>query len=170
MSPHDGGSTHLDPDGRPRMVDVSDKDVTPRRAVAVGRIRMAPGTLRILLEGGTGKGDPLQVAQLAGIQAGKRTGELVPLCHLLPEVSFSLRLEPDPELPGVVATAEARHRGRTGVELEALTAVTVALLTVYDMLKSADRGMILEGIRLLRKEGGRSGTWDAAGEEPPGSS
>ncbi len=157
--------THQDPEGRARMVDVTGKADTARRAVARGRIRMSPGTLDAILEGRTDKGDALQVAELAGILAGKRTGELIPLCHVLPGTSVSVGLEPDPELPGVRARAEARYAGRTGVEMEALTAVTVALLTVYDMAKALDRGMVVEEVRLVRKEGGASGLWVASDEQ-----
>jgi cyclic pyranopterin phosphate synthase len=155
------GLTHLDPDGRPRMVDVSSKEVTVRTAVAEGRIVMASETLVKIREGGTAKGDPLQVAQLAGIMAGKRTAELIPLCHQLPGASVEVELEADDALPGVRARATARIAGQTGVEMEALTAVSVALLTVYDMAKAVDRGMRIEGVRLIRKEGGRSGVWSA---------
>jgi len=161
MSDETGRLTHLDEEGRARMVDVTDKDVTDRVALAEGRIVMAPETLRTVVEGRAPKGDVLQVARVAGIMAGKRTGELVPLCHVLPAVSLTVDLEPDPELPGIRARAKARIADRTGVEMEALTAVSVALLTVYDMAKALDRGMRLEGIRLLRKEGGRSGVWVA---------
>lgn len=163
----DEGLTHLDPEGRPRMVDVSGKPATERTAVAEGRIVVSEGALRRVLEGRTAKGDPLQVAELAGIMAGKRTAELIPLCHQLPGASVSVTLTPDEGKSAVVARAEARIAGQTGVEMEALTAVSVALLTVYDMLKAVDRGMRIEGIRLVRKEGGRSGTWRA--EEEGGS-
>ena len=160
--------THQDATGRPRMVDVGEKPETHRTAVAEGFIRMAPDTLRALEEGRTPKGDPLLVAQLAGIQGAKRTSELVPLCHPLPLTSVDVELAPDPELPGVRAVSSARVTGRTGVEMEALTAVSVALLTVYDMLKAVDRGMRIEGIRLLEKSGGQSGDWSAApGPERP---
>jgi cyclic pyranopterin phosphate synthase len=152
--------THLDPEGRPRMVDVSSKEESSRRAVAEGRIRMAPETLAAIQAGNTPKGNVLQVAQLAGIQAGKRTGELIPLCHLLPGASLSVEVEPDPDLPGIWVRSEATLQGRTGVEMEALTATTIALVTVYDMVKALDRGMVLEGIRLLSKEGGLSGAWE----------
>lgn len=155
--------THLDETGAPRMVDVSDKDVTRRTAVAEGRIRMAPGTVRAIREGSTPKGDVLQVARLAGIMAGKRTGDLIPLCHVLPDASVGVELELDEGLPGVVVRAEAKIHGRTGVEMEALVAASVALLTVYDMAKAMDRGMVIEGVRLLSKGGGRSGTWSAPG-------
>ena len=137
--------THLDAAGRARMVDVTGKDETVRRAVAEGRIRMAPTTLQALVDGSLDKGEALPVARLAGIQAGKKTADLIPLCHALPGASVTVELEPDPALPGVVARAEARYRGRTGVEMEALTAVSVALLTVYDMAKALDRGMVVEG-------------------------
>jgi cyclic pyranopterin phosphate synthase len=143
------------------MVDVTDKDATHRLATAEGRIVMAPETLERIRTGGAAKGDPLVVAELAGIMAGKRTADLIPLCHQLPDTTVAVTLSLDDELPGVVARAEARVRGRTGVEMEALTAVSVALLTVYDMLKAVDRGMHIEGIRLVHKEGGRSGVWDA---------
>jgi len=158
------GLTHFDAAGRPRMVDVTAKEVTSRSAVAEGRIVMARETLARIVSGRTAKGDPLLVAQVAGIMGGKRTAELIPLCHQLPGASVEVTLVPDEALPGVVARAEARIAGQTGVEMEALTAVSVALLTVYDMVKGVDRGMRIEGVRLLRKEGGRSGTWTA---DPP---
>ncbi len=156
--------THLDPEGRPRMVDVSSKPESRRLAVAEGAIRMAPGTLKAILEARTPKGDVLQVARIAGIQAGKKTGDLIPLCHLLPGASIVVDVDPDSTLPGVRVTARATISGPTGVEMEALTAVSVALLTVYDMIKAMDRGMVLEQIRLVSKEGGRSGTWTRTGE------
>jgi cyclic pyranopterin phosphate synthase len=159
MKDSDKRLTHLDEEGRPVMVDVTGKENSRRRAVAEGAIRMAPETLEAIRSGKTPKGDVLQVAQVAGIQGGKRTGDLIPLCHMLPGASISVVLEPDPELPGVRARAEARIRGQTGVEMEALTAVAVALLTVYDMAKALDRGMVLEEVRLLSKEGGASGGW-----------
>lgn len=154
--------THLDEEGRARMVDVAGKDVTERTAVAEGSIRMSPEALEAIRQRRTPKGDVLQVAEVAGIMAGKRTGELIPLCHLLPATSITVELETDPELPGVRARSLARTAGQTGVEMEALTAVSVALLTVYDMIKSMDRGMTLEEVRLVRKEGGRSGIWTQA--------
>jgi len=157
--------THLDSEGRPRMVDVSQKDDTQRRAVAEGAIRMAPETLRAIQEGRTPKGDVLQIAQVAGIQGGKRSAELIPLCHMLPGTSLAVNLVADPDLPGVRVWAEARIRGQTGVEMEALTAASVALLTVYDMAKSMDRGMVLEEIRLVTKEGGKSGRWSLEDQE-----
>jgi len=153
------GLTHFDDAGRPRMVDVTGKNPSVRRAVAEGRILMDADTLQRIRSGTSPKGDPLQVAQIAGIMAGKKTGELIPLCHQLPAASIELDLEAVETLPGIVARAEARIAGQTGVEMEALTAVSVALLTVYDMVKGIDRGMRIEGIRLLHKEGGRSGAW-----------
>ena len=155
------GLTHLDAEGRARMVDVTSKDDTRRVAVAEGRIVMDRETLKRIQAGRTEKGDPIQVAELAGIMAGKRTADLIPLCHALPGASVKVRLEADAGLPGIVATAEAAYAGKTGVEMEALTAVSVALLTVYDMVKAVDRGMRIDGIRLLRKEGGASGSWSA---------
>ena len=156
-----GDLTHFDDEGRARMVDVTEKEVTHRTARATGRIVMDPATLRRIREGASEKGDVLTVAELAGIMGGKKTADLIPLCHPLPGTSVEVELVPDPALPGLVATAVARVAGRTGVEMEALTAVSVALLTVYDMVKAVDRGMRIEGVRLLAKEGGRSGTWRA---------
>ena len=157
--------SHLDSHGHPRMVDVSDKEKTVRKAVAEGSIRMAPETLAAIQTGDTPKGEVLQVARLAGIQAGKRTGEIIPLCHLLPGASLAVDVVPDPDLPGVRVRASATLSGQTGVEMEALTATAIALVTVYDMVKSMDRSMVLEGIRLVSKEGGRSGKWTRQGEE-----
>jgi cyclic pyranopterin phosphate synthase len=162
----DGSLTHLDGTGSARMVDVSEKAETRRRAVASGRIRMAPETLEKILAGDAPKGDVLGVARIAGIQAGKRTGDLIPLCHVLPGATVAVSLDPDPELPGIVVRAEASCSGQTGVEMEALTAAAVALLTVYDMAKGIDRAMVLEEVRLERKEGGRSGIWERS--ETPG--
>ena len=153
------GLTHMDAEGRARMVDVTEKNETRRIAVAEGRIVMEAETLEAIVAGRTVKGDPIQVAELAGVMAGKKTGELIPLCHVLPGASVEVRLEADPDLPGVRARSEATYRGRTGVEMEALTAVSVALLTVYDMAKALDRGMRIEGVRLVRKSGGASGEW-----------
>jgi cyclic pyranopterin monophosphate synthase len=143
------------------MVDVGDRAETERTAAAEGVLRMAPATFEALQAGRTTKGDPLLVAQLAGIQAAKRTPDLIPLCHPLALTQVDVELEADAQLPGVRVRAMARVRGRTGVEMEALTAVSVALLTAYDMLKAVDRGMIIEGVRLTRKEGGRSGAWQS---------
>lgn len=151
--------THLDDAGNARMVDVADKPVTQRSATAEGRVRMSPETLVLLRAGRAKKGDVLGVAQVAGIQAAKRTGELIPLCHPLPLDGVELTLHP--EADGVRIRATVRCTGRTGVEMEALTAVSVAALTVYDMLKATERGMVIDGVRLLEKTGGRSGTWRA---------
>jgi cyclic pyranopterin phosphate synthase len=159
-APTTSGLTHVDETGNAHMVDVSAKDETRRRAVASGRIRMAAETLEKILAGDAPKGDVLGVARIAGIQAGKRTGDLIPLCHVLPGASVNVSLEPDRKLPGIVVRAEAVFSGQTGVEMEALTAASVALLTVYDMAKALDRGMVIEAVRLDRKEGGRSGVWD----------
>lgn len=161
MSDRSDGLTHLDAEGRARMVDVTGKDATRRVAVAEGRIVMDAATLEAIVAGRTSKGDPVQVAELAGVMAGKKTGDLIPLCHVLPGASVEVRLEADDQLPGIRARAEATYAGRTGVEMEALTAVAVALLTVYDMVKAIDRGMRIEGVRLLRKSGGSSGDWSA---------
>ena len=159
----DPGFTHLDESGRPRMVDVGGKAVTRRIAVAEGKIRMAPETLRAIVAGDTPKGNVLLIAQLAGITGAKRTPELIPLCHSVPLTSVEVDVKPDDALPGIRVTATVGVEARTGVEMEALTAVSCALLTVYDMCKARDRGMAIEGVRLLRKEGGRSGTWEAGG-------
>jgi cyclic pyranopterin phosphate synthase len=159
--------THLDEAGHARMVDVTGKDETVRVAVASGFIRMAPATLEALVQGRDPKGEAMTVARLAGIQAGKRTDQLIPLCHALPGASVTVSLEPDARLPGVRVRAEARYRGRTGVEMEALTAASVSLLTLYDMLKALDREMVLGEIRLEEKRGGRSGDWTRS--QTPGS-
>ena len=164
MTHEEGGFTHLDAEGRPRMVDVGDKAVTRRVAVAEGRIVTSPATARAIIEGTAPKGNVLTTAQLAGIMGAKRTADLIPLCHSLPLSSVEVELEVDEALPGVRARAMARVEARTGVEMEALTAVSVALLTIYDMCKARDRGMRIEAIRLVRKEGGRSGTWEAGAE------
>lgn len=161
MTEREDGLTHLDDEGRARMVDVGHKPATQRVAIAEGRIVMEPGTLEKIVAGRTEKGDPVQIAELAGIMGGKKTADLIPLCHALPGASIRVRLEPDATLPGITARTEARIAGQTGVEMEALTAVSIALLTIYDMVKAVDRGMRIEGIRLLHKEGGASGSWDA---------
>jgi cyclic pyranopterin monophosphate synthase len=141
------------------MVDVGDKAESRRTAIAEGVIRMKPETFTALRSGQTPKGDPLLVAQIAGIQAAKRTADLVPLCHPLPLTDVQVELAADPDIPGVRAVTRVRVVGRTGVEMEALTAVTVALLTVYDMLKAVDRDMQITGVRVLEKSGGQSGDW-----------
>ena len=153
--------THLDAEGRARMVDVSDKDETDRVAVAGARVVMRPETLERIRSGDVAKGDVLAVARLAGIMAAKRTAELIPLCHPLALTSVKLDLECVPERSAVEITATCRLRGRTGVEMEALTAASVAALTVYDMCKAVDRGMVVTDLRLLRKSGGKSGNWEA---------
>jgi cyclic pyranopterin phosphate synthase len=141
------------------MVDVSGKPRTARRALASGRLRMEPATLEAFVEGTLTKGEAWATARIAGIQAAKRTDMLVPLCHSLPELAVRVDLKPDPALPGIVAEAEARGVGATGVEMEALAAVSAALLTLYDMAKAVDRGMSIEQVQLLEKEGGASGHW-----------
>ncbi|HIN77221.1 MAG TPA: cyclic pyranopterin monophosphate synthase MoaC [Gemmatimonadetes bacterium] len=151
--------THIDSEGRPRMVDVSEKEQTTRHAVATGRIVTSPDALQRIMTGDLEKGSVVQVAELAGIMGGKKTHDLIPLCHQLTGANVTVRLEADTDLPGIVAQADVTVAGQTGVEMEALTAVSVALLTVYDMVKSVDRGMRIEGIRLLSKKGGRSGSW-----------
>ncbi|MFL6846508.1 MAG: cyclic pyranopterin monophosphate synthase MoaC [Allosphingosinicella sp.] len=151
--------THLDGSGRPHMVDVSAKPETERSAIARGRIRMERATLELALSGTAAKGDVVRIAELAGVMAAKRTGDLIPLCHPLPLTSLTVTVAPEEFLPGFAVTAEARTIGRTGVEMEALTAVSVACLTLYDMLKSADRGMSIEAIELVEKKGGKSGHW-----------
>lgn len=152
--------THFDASGQAHMVDVSGKEPTTREAVAEAVVVMAPETLA-LAQGGAAKGDVLGVARLAGIMGAKRTADLIPLCHPLPLDRVAVDLVADPALPGVRITATARTTGRTGVEMEALTAASVAALTVYDMLKAAQKDMRIEGIRLLRKTGGKSGTFEA---------
>ncbi|SDD81114.1 cyclic pyranopterin phosphate synthase [Paracoccus isoporae] len=152
--------THFDAAGQAHMVDVSDKPATAREAVAEGCVVMSPETLA-LAQGGAAKGDVLGVARLAGIMGAKRTADLIPLCHPLPITRVALDLVADEALPGIRITATVRTSGQTGVEMEALTAVTTACLTVYDMLKAAEKGMRLENIRLLRKSGGKSGDYVA---------
>jgi len=149
--------THFDAAGRARMVDVGDKEATHRVAVASGRISMDPATVGLIREGRAAKGDVLGVAQVAAIMAAKRTHELVPMCHplLLTKIEAAFDLEP----AAVAITARVETRGQTGVEMEALTAVSVAALTIYDMVKAVDRGMTIEAVRLELKEGGRSGRW-----------
>lgn len=153
--------THFDAAGQAHMVDVSGKEPTTREAVAEAAVVMSPETLA-LAQGGAAKGDVLGVARLAGIMGAKRTAELIPLCHPLPLDRVAVDLVADPDLPGVRITATARTTGRTGVEMEALTAASVAALTVYDMLKAAQKDMRIENIRLLKKTGGKSGTFEAA--------
>jgi cyclic pyranopterin monophosphate synthase len=149
--------THIDDSGAARMVDVGAKDVTVRMAIARGEVRMKPETLALIQQGQIKKGDVLTVAKVAGVMAAKRTSELVPLCHPLPIDQVLVELEPKPELPGVEITATVRTSAKTGVEMEALTAVAVAALTIYDMAKSAEKTMVIDHIRLVEKHGGRSG-------------
>lgn len=153
--------THFDERGQARVVDVGGKDETARVAIAEGSIQMHPETLERIVAGTHGKGDVLGVARVAGIMGAKRTSELVPLCHPIALTSIEVEFEPDADNACVNCSARAETRGRTGVEMEALTAVQVALLTIYDMCKAVDRGMTMEGIRLLEKSGGKSGTWHA---------
>jgi cyclic pyranopterin phosphate synthase len=153
--------THFDEAGQARMVDVSAKPETARTAVAEGTLTMGPETLALVLEGRVGKGDALGVARIAGIMGAKRTADLIPLCHPLPLSQVALDLDPDASLPGVRICATVRTTGRTGVEMEALTAVSVAALTLYDMLKAADKAMVIGGIRVRLKEGGKSGRYEA---------
>ena len=154
--------THLDATGAAHMVDVAGKAETTRVAVAEGTVTMAPETLEAILAGNVKKGDVVAVARIAGIMAAKKTSELIPLCHPLPLSSVSVDLAADPALPGYRVTARAKTTGRTGVEMEALTAVSAACLTLYDMAKAMDRGMVIGGVRLLEKSGGRSGEWRAS--------
>jgi len=149
--------SHIDESGRARMVDVTAKDDTVREAVAKGSVRMKPETLALIQSGGVPKGDVLAVAQVAGVMAAKRTHELIPMCHPLLLSAIDVRLEPDEKESAVQITATVRTTGKTGVEMEALTAVAVAALTIYDMCKAVDRGMRIEGVRLARKSGGKSG-------------
>jgi cyclic pyranopterin phosphate synthase len=160
--------THLDEEGRARMVDVAEKPVTQRVCVARGEVRMASGTLARIAEGSLPKGDVLATARLAGIQAAKRTDEWIPLCHPLPLDGVEVELRPDPGRSCVTIEARVGAHARTGVEMEALVAVAAAGLTVYDMCKAVDRGMILEAVRLVRKSGGKSGDWQRSGEPEGG--
>lgn len=151
--------THLDGQGAAHMVDVSAKAETDRQAIATGRIAMSEAAAQAIRDGAVKKGDVLAVARVAGIMAAKKTADLIPLCHPLPITKVSLDLAPD--AAGITATATVRTRGQTGVEMEALTAVSVALLTVYDMAKALDKAMVIGPVRLLEKTGGKSGDWRA---------
>ena len=153
--------THFDGEGRAHMVDVSEKPVTSREAVAEASVRMAPDTLAHVTAGTAAKGDVLGVARLAGIMAAKKTADLIPLCHPLPITKVAVDLVADMDQSAVHITATVKTTGQTGVEMEALTAASVAALTVYDMLKAAEKGMEITGLRLLRKTGGKSGTYEA---------
>ncbi len=163
MADTQGGLTHIDASGEAHMVDVGDKDETARSATASGHVRMQPETLRLILEGNAKKGDVIGTARLAGIMGAKQTSSLIPLCHPLMLTKIGVEITPDNSLPGLRVTATAKLTGRTGVEMEALTAVSVACLTIYDMAKAADRLMEIGGIRLEEKSGGKSGDFKLAG-------
>jgi cyclic pyranopterin phosphate synthase len=153
------GLTHLDAEGRARMVDVSDKPATAREAVATGRVRMNPVTLALAISGGGRKGEVRAIAEIAGVMGAKKTSELIPLCHplALSKAEVAVAIAAD----GLEVTARVKTTGPTGVEMEALTAVSVACLTIYDMLKAVDRGMVIDAVRLIEKTGGASGDWRA---------
>jgi cyclic pyranopterin phosphate synthase len=151
--------THFDNSGQAHMVDVGDKLQTKRRAVASGIISMLPSTLKLILQGDTKKGDVLGIARIAAIQASKKTSELIPLCHPIALTKASTTFEVDEKNTAIICTATCETTGQTGVEMEALTAVSVGLLTIYDMCKAADRGMTISDIKLLKKQGGKSGNW-----------
>ncbi|MEM6372810.1 MAG: cyclic pyranopterin monophosphate synthase MoaC [Pseudomonadota bacterium] len=153
--------THFDASGAAHMVDVSDKDVTDRIATAETWIKMRPETLEIISEGRAKKGDVMGVARLAGIMGAKRTSDLIPLCHPLPITKVAVDLEADPDLPGLRITATVKTTGQTGVEMEALTAASTAALTVYDMAKAVDKDMEIGGLRVILKDGGKSGRYEA---------
>lgn len=155
------GLTHFDAGGAAHMVDVSDKEVTDRIAVAEGYVRMQPETLALITEGRAKKGDVLSVARLAGIMGAKKTADLIPLCHPLPITKVALELTADPDRPGVRVEATVKTSGQTGVEMEALTAVSTACLTIYDMVKAVEKSMVIEDIRLVLKDGGKSGRYEA---------
>ncbi|MBZ9677729.1 cyclic pyranopterin monophosphate synthase MoaC [Mesorhizobium sp. ES1-1] len=157
-----GALTHLGAQGEANMVDVGEKEETTRTAIAEGSVSMQPGTLTMILAGDAKKGDVLGTARIAGIMAAKKTHELIPLCHPLLLTKVSVDVEPDHDLPGLRVTALARVTGKTGVEMEALTAASVACLTIYDMAKAVDRAMVISGIRLVEKTGGKSGDYKAA--------
>ena len=158
--------THIAASGEAHMVDVSAKDETERVAIAEGRVAMKDATLRLILKGDAKKGDVLGAARIAGIMAAKRTHELIPLCHPLLLTSVNLEIAPDEGLPGLIVRAAVKTRGQTGVEMEAMTAVSIACLTIYDMAKSVDRFMRIESVRLIEKRGGKSGEWRAPDREP----
>jgi len=155
--------THIGKRGQARMVDVSEKAATERVAIAEGRVVMSAKTLELVLAGNAKKGDVLGAARIAGIMAAKRTSELIPLCHPLALSKVEMDITPEKKLPGLVVRATCKLKGQTGVEMEALTAVAVACLTIYDMVKAAERGMRIEGIHLIEKRGGKSGVYRAKG-------
>ena len=159
--------THFDDQGHAHMVDVSDKPTTARIATARGAVRMSLETLTLITEGRAKKGDVLGVARLAGIMAAKKTADLIPLCHPLPITKVALDLTPDPTLPGIIVEATVKTGGQTGVEMEALTAVSVACLTIYDMVKAVEKSMVIDGIRLILKDGGKSGRFEANLQDTP---
>jgi len=161
MSSSSSPLTHFDAQGQAHMVDVGAKDVTHRVARATGLIRMLPATLALITAGTAKKGDVLGVARIAAIQAAKRTADLIPLCHPLPITRVAVEFEIDAARHAVHCSAQVETLGRTGVEMEALTAVQIGLLTIYDMCKAADRGMVIDGVRVLGKQGGKSGDWKA---------
>jgi cyclic pyranopterin phosphate synthase len=156
------GLSHFDQDGNAHMVDVSDKDVTDRIATAEGWIKMAPATYEIIAQGRAKKGDVIGVARLAGIMAAKKTADLIPLCHPLPITKVAVDLTLDPDLPGLRLSAAVKTSGQTGVEMEALTAVSITALTIYDMSKAVDKAMEIGGIRVTLKDGGKSGRYEAS--------
>ncbi|MCK0100783.1 cyclic pyranopterin monophosphate synthase MoaC [Pseudohalocynthiibacter sp. F2068] len=155
------GLTHFDGKGDAHMVDVSEKAVTTRVAIAAGCVKMSRETLETIIEGRAKKGDVLGVARLAGIMGAKKTSELIPLCHPLPITKVAVELSPDSDLPGIMIEATVKTTGQTGVEMEALTAVTTAALTLYDMVKAVDKSMVISDVRLILKEGGKSGRYEA---------
>ena len=154
--------SHVDRSGRPRMVDVSAKPVTARRAVAEATVAISPETMSLVIDGGGAKGDVMGVAELAGVMGGKRTSELIPLCHPLPLTDLQVAITPDRAAGVLRIRAEAATTGQTGVEMEAMTAASVAALTVYDMVKGIERGVEIRNVRLLSKTGGKSGSWERA--------
>jgi cyclic pyranopterin phosphate synthase len=161
--------SHVDRAGRPRMVDISDKPVTARRAVAEAAVAVSPETMSLVIDGGGSKGDVLGVAELAGVMGAKRTSELIPLCHPLALTDLVVAITPDRAAGVLRVRAEAATTGQTGVEMEAMTAASVAALTIYDMVKGVERGVEIRGVRLVSKTGGKSGTWirQAAPQDPP---
>lgn len=161
MANSDNTLTHFNQDGKAHMVDVGAKDITKRVAITEGRILMETTTLQRIIEGDNKKGDVLGIARIAGIMAAKKTADLVPLCHPLAITHVDIKLEIQQQPPAVVCEATVEVSGKTGVEMEALNATQVALLTIYDMCKAVDRGMIIDGVRLLKKSGGKSGDWVA---------
>jgi cyclic pyranopterin monophosphate synthase len=157
--------THVDRSGRPRMVDVSDKAVTARRAVAEAAVAVSPETMSLVIDGGGPKGDVLGVAELAGVMGGKRTSELIPLCHPLPLTDLVVAVTPDRAAGVLRVRAEAATTAQTGVEMEAMTAASVAALTIYDMVKGVERGVEIQAVRLISKTGGKSGTWERPSDQ-----